>query len=385
MAHSTASDRSVRRLFCLLTIPLLLVAGSLSGCASSNAQTSVSAAPPVTVPVETPAPIATPAPEPAVPEFSEHGFADFIVGVRADALKSGISAATVDSAFNGIKLVPRVVELDRRQPEFTLTFDEYVARTVNAARVRAARARYDENRTLLEAVAKRYGVQARFIVAFWGIETNFGQSTGGFSIVPALATLAYEGRRAAYFREELMNALRIIDRGDVKAGDMKGSWAGAMGQSQFMPSTFLNYAVDWDGDGRRDIWTSRGDVFASAANYLKQSGWNDNETWGRRVRLPAGFESKLAGLERPQSESRCRALQRLTVDKPLREWQAMGVRRADGGDLPSQNVMAALALPEGPNGPALLVYGNFRATLKWNCSISFASAVGTLADQITAR
>jgi membrane-bound lytic murein transglycosylase B len=385
MAHSTASDRSVRRLSCLLTIALLLAAGSLTGCSSSNAQTSESAAPVAVAPSETPAPTAAPATESAAPEFTEQGFADFLVGVRADGLKAGISATTLDTALNGIKFVPRVIELDRRQPEFTLTFDEYVARTVNAARVKAARARYDENRALLDQVAKRYGVQARFIVAFWGIETNFGQTTGGFSIVPALATLAYEGRRAAYFREELMNALKIIDRGDVKAADMKGSWAGAMGQSQFMPSTFLNYAVDWDGDGRRNIWTSRGDVFASAANYLKQSGWNDNETWGRRVRLPAGFESKLAGLERPPSESRCRALTRLTVDKPLREWQAMGVRRADGGDLPSQNVMAALALPEGPNGPALLVYGNFRATLKWNCSISFASAVGTLADQITAR
>jgi membrane-bound lytic murein transglycosylase B len=385
MAHSTASDRSVRRLCCLFTIPLLLAA-SLGGCSSSKAETSEGEPPAVvTSPSEAPAPAPTAAPETPTPEFTEQGFAEFLVGVRADALKAGISAATLDSALGGIKPIARVVELDRKQPEFALTFDQYLSRVVTADRVKAARARYQENKTLLDAVAKRYGVQPRFIVAFWGIETNFGQTTGGFSIVPALATLAYEGRRAAYFRDELMNALKIIDRGDVRAADMKGSWAGAMGQSQFMPSTFLNYAVDWDGDGRRDIWTNRGDVFASAANYLKQSGWNDNETWGRRVTLPAGFESKLAGLERPASDSRCRALQRLTVDKPLREWQAMGVRRADGGDLPNQNVMAALALPEGPTGPALLVYGNFRTTLKWNCSISFASAVGTLADQIAAR
>jgi membrane-bound lytic murein transglycosylase B len=387
MAHSTASARSVRRLFCLFTVPLLIAAGSLNGCSSSNAQPSDSTAPAIA-----PSPAATPAPTPpeasapaAAPEFTEEGFAKFLAGVRTDASNAGISTATLDSALGGIKFLPRVIELDRRQPEFTLTFDQYVSRTVSVQRVKAARAHYQENKALLDAVAKHYGVQARFIVAFWGIETNFGQSTGGFSVVPALASLAYEGRRAEYFREELMNALKIIDRGDVTAANMKGSWAGAMGQSQFMPSTFLNYAVDWDRDGRRDIWTSRGDVFASAANYLRESGWNENETWGRRVTLPAGFEAKLPGLARPPSDSRCRALQRLTTDKPLREWQAMGVRRADGGDLPNQNVMAALALPEGPDGPALLVYGNFRATLKWNCSISFASAVGTLADQIAAR
>jgi membrane-bound lytic murein transglycosylase B len=378
MAHLNASDPSVRRLRVVLTVSLLLAAAPLGGCSNSNAQTSEGAAPAVTTPQPAPAEVADPA-------VSEQGFAEFLAGVRADATKAGISAATLDTALVGLKPIARVVELDRRQPEFTLTFEQYLARAVNADRVKAARARYQENRELLDAVAKRYGVQPRFIVALWGMETNFGQSTGGFSVVSALATLAYEGRRAAYFREELMNALRIIDQGHVKAGEMKGSWAGAMGQSQFMPSTFLNYAVDWNGDGRRDIWGTRGDVFASAANYLKNSGWNDNETWGRRVKLPADFEAKLADLKRPASESRCGALNRITVDKSLRDWQAMGVRRADGGDLPAQNVMAAIALPEGPNGPALLVYGNFRATLKWNCSISFAAAVGTLADQIAAR
>jgi membrane-bound lytic murein transglycosylase B len=166
---------------------------------------------------------------------------------------------------------------------------------------------------------------------------------------------------------------------------MKGSWAGAMGQSQFMPSTFLNYAVDWDGDGKRNIWTDKGDVFASAANFLKQLGWNGNETWGRRVKLPAGFEGKLADLKRPPSESRCGALGRLTADKTVDQWQAMGVRLPDGGNLPKSDIMAAVALPEGPSGPALLVYGNFRATLKWNCSISFAAAVGVLADGIGTR
>jgi membrane-bound lytic murein transglycosylase B len=363
------------RAFAFVSV-LLLIAGSLSGCSSASAQNPGEKNP--AAQSATPGP---PAPTPAPTE----SFYDFLAGIRSEALGKGIAPATLDAALNGVTPIDRVIELDRRQPEFTLTFDQYLSRTVTADRVVAARARYAENKALLDAVGRRYGVQPRFIVALWGLETNFGRSTGGFSVVASLATLAYEGRRAAYFRDELMNALEIIDQGHVKAADMKGSWAGAMGQSQFMPSTFLNYAVDWDGDGKRDIWRDKGDVFASAANYLKQSGWNDEETWGRRVVLPPGFEAKLDSLKRPPSDSRCGALNRLTADKPLGEWQALGVRRADGGDLPKARVMAALALPEGPAGPALLVYGNFRATLKWNCSISFATAVGSLADGIAAR
>ena len=370
-----------RRRAVVIALFLVCLAGSLSTCSQTNEQKSEPAAPPATVTTTSVPPIAT-APMPAVPNQT---FDQFLAGIRTDAAQRGISTATLDAALAGVKPIDRVVELDRKQPEFTLKFDQYVAGVVSAPRVAAARARYKENAALLDAVGKKYGVQPRFIVAFWGIETNFGANTGGFSVVASLATLAYEGRRAAYFRDELLNALKIIDQGHIKAADMKGSWAGAMGQSQFMPSTFLGYAVDWDGDGKRDIWRDKGDVFASAANYLKQSGWNDAETWGRRVTIPAGFESKLDALKRPPSDSRCGALGRLTADKPLHEWQAMGVRRSDGGDLPASNVMAALALPEGPTGPALLVYGNFRATLKWNCSISFAAAVGSLADQIEAR
>jgi membrane-bound lytic murein transglycosylase B len=313
-------------------------------------------------------------------------FETFLAGVREDGLKLGISPATLDGALAGLKPIERVIELDRRQPEFTLTFDQYVSRIVTPARVAAARAHYKENKALLDAVARRYGVQPRFIVALWSMETNFGRSTGGFSVIASLATLAYDGRRSDYFRSELLKALEIIDQGNITPAAMKGSWAGAMGQNQFMPSTFLNFAVDWDGDGKRDIWHSKGDVFASAANFLKQSGWRDDETWGRRVRLPPGFASKLPALTRPPSALHCGALSKLTADKPLAQWQAMGVRRADGGDLPQRgDIKGALALPEGPDGPALLVYGNFLATLKWNCSISFAAAVGSLADEIAAR
>ena len=366
----------------VIALSFVCLAESLSGCSQTSEQNpEPTVVPPATV-TTTSAPTTATVPTPAVPNQT---FDQFLAGIRTDAAQRGISKSTLDAALTGVKPIDRVVELDRKQPEFTLKFDQYVAGVVSAPRVAAARARYKENAELLEAVGRKYGVQPRFIVAFWGIETNFGANTGGFSVVASLATLAYEGRRAAYFRDELLNALKIIDQGHIKAADMKGSWAGAMGQSQFMPSTFLGYAVDWDGDGKRDIWRDKGDVFASAANYLKKSGWNDSETWGRRVKIPVGFESKLDALKRPPSDSRCGALGRLTADKPLQEWQAMGVRRSDGGDLPASNVMAALALPEGPSGPALLVYGNFRATLKWNCSISFAAAVGSLADQIEAR
>ena len=373
-----------RRPAFVIALSVFCFIGYLNGCSRTLEHASESATPAATATtaVQTASTTTAPTQAPATPTQS---FDQFLAGVRSEATQRGISKTTLDTALSGIKPIERVIELDRKQPEFTLKFDQYVAGVVSAPRVAAARARYKENATLLEAVGKKYGVQPRFIVAFWGIETNFGANTGGFSVVASLATLAYEGRRAAYFRDELLSALKIIDQGHIKAADMKGNWAGAMGQSQFMPSTFLGYAVDWDGDGKRDIWRDKGDVFASAANYLKQSGWNDSENWGRRVKIPAGFEARLDALKRPPSESRCGALGRLTVDKPLQEWQEMGVRRTDGGDLPTSSVMAALALPEGPSGPALLVYGNFRATLKWNCSISFAAAVGSLADQIEAR
>ena len=248
---------------------------------------------------------------------AEQEFSVWLEGVRTEARQRGLKAETISSSLSDIKPIPRVVELDRRQPEFTLTLEQYLSRVVNESRVRKGRARFTKHRALLRKISTKFRVQPRFILALWGIETDFGRFKGGFPVVPALATLAYDGRRSAYFRKELFYALTIIDQGHITAKDMIGSWAGAMGQNQFMPSSFLRYAVDHDGDGRRNIWTSIEDVFASTANYLRRVGWRDDQTWGRKVRLPEGFDSALLGLE---------------VKKGLVGWQAFGVRRFDGGD-----------------------------------------------------
>jgi membrane-bound lytic murein transglycosylase B len=294
-------------------------------------------------------------------------FAEWIVGLRADARAAGIRDATLERALAGLEPIPRVIELDRRQPEFTLTFREYMDRVVPPARVEKGRQRLRENRPLLDEISAKYGVQARFLVAFWGVESDFGRLSGGFPVVAALATLAYDGRRAAYFRRELIYALEIIDRGHVTPERMIGSWAGAMGQTQFMPSSFRSYAVDHDGDGRIDLWNSRPDVLASAANYLKRSGWKGDETWGRAASLPEGFDARLIGTG---------------VVKTLAEWSALGLTRTDGGALPARALKASVVLAEGDKGPAFLVYDNYRTILKWNRSTFFAIAVGSLADRI---
>jgi membrane-bound lytic murein transglycosylase B len=298
---------------------------------------------------------------------AESDFADWLVGLRQDALAAGIRPATLDRALDGLQPIPRVIELDRKQPEGTITFEDYLSRVVDAKRREAAHERLGENRALLSEIGRRYGVQPRFIVALWGIETNFGRVTGNFPVIAALATLAYDGRRSAFFRKELLNALKIVDQDQVDPKDMIGSWAGAMGQSQFMPSSFLLYAVSYHGDGKRDIWHRREDVFASIANYLAQSGWHGDETWGRPVRLPPHFDPALVGLG---------------VKKPLAQWAKLGIRRSDGGKLPARNVKASVMQPGGADGPALLVYDNYRVLLKWNTSSYFASAVGFLADSM---
>jgi membrane-bound lytic murein transglycosylase B len=294
-------------------------------------------------------------------------FAAWLGGVRQEALASGIRPAAVAVALDGVQPIPRVIELDRRQPESTTTFAGYLRHVVNEPRRKAAREQLQRNRELLDAIAGRYHVQPRFIVALWGIETSFGRDMGGYPVIDALATLAYDGRRSDFFRGELMNALRIVDQDQIDPKTMLGSWAGAMGQTQFMPSSFLSYAVSYSGDGRRDIWHRREDVFASIANYLAQSGWNGTQGWGRAVRVPGGLDPALIGLN---------------TKKTLSEWGRLGLRRADGGPLPRAAITASLLRPGNGDGPALLVYDNFAVLLKWNNSSYFAASVGYLADSM---
>jgi membrane-bound lytic murein transglycosylase B len=301
---------------------------------------------------------------------NELDFPTWLKALKQEARQQGIGDATLERAFVGVQPIPRVIELDRKQPEKTMTFQQYMERVVTQTRIAEARKRLDENRALLEPIGRKFGVQPRFIVALWGIETNFGQNMGSFSVVASLATLAYDGRRSSFFRKELFNALKILDQGHITPESMLGSWAGAMGQSQFMPSSFLAYAVDWNGDGRRDIWTTREDVFASIANYLSRSGWKGDAGWGREVRLPSSFDARLAGLE---------------VRKPLEFWQGLGVRQPDGRGFSGSPGDASVVLPGGSDGPALLVTDNYRTILKWNNSVYFASAVGYLADSLDAR
>ena len=293
----------------------------------------------------------------------------WLAALRADARKRGVSDEILDAALRDVKPIPRVIELDRRQPEGTMTFAAYVKRVAPPSRVQRGRRLLEQHKALLRKVSAKYGVPASVIVALWGVESDYGRQTGGFPIIGALATLAYDGRRSAYFRGELLNALQILQEAHITPALMTGSWAGAMGQSQFMPSSFLSRAVDHDGDGRRDIWTTHADIFASAANYLKQAGWRKGQLWGRRVKLPQGFNAKLIDLK---------------VVKSLADWQALGVRNAWGRALPKVAFDASIIAPDGPEGAAFLVYHNFRVLMKWNRSTYFGATVGLLADQIGA-
>lgn len=300
--------------------------------------------------------------------IDEVAFAAWLADLKAEARAKGLTAPAVERALGALTPRPKVIEYDRRQPEFSQTFWTYVDRAVSPQRVEKGREMLRKHADLLAAVERDYGVQPRFLVAFWGLETNYGANFGGFPVVDALATLAFDERRAAFFRGELMHALAILQAGHIAPDRMVGSWAGAMGHLQFMPSTFRAHAVDRTGDGKADIWGSLPDVFASAAKYLSDEGWKGDQTWGRKVRLPEGLDLEQASL---------------SVRKPLADWAALGVRKADGGALPVVAGMeASVVLPAGVRGPAFLVYDNYRTTMVWNRSILYATAVGLLADQL---
>ena len=297
-------------------------------------------------------------------------FTVWLEGVKREASAAGISQATIESAFEGLAPVPRVIELDRRQPEVTRTFAAYLRSAVSQQRIKQGKRLLEANQALLDEIGLRFGVPPRYLVSLWGIESNYGHYTGGFSVVGALATLAHDGRRSSFFRTELLNALKIIDQGHIDPVDMTGSWAGAMGQVQFMPSSFLSFAVDHDEDGRRDIWNNISDALASAGNYLKRSGWSTGLKWGREVGLPEGFDSSLMGLD---------------VKKNIDEWARLGVRRVDGGELPAGSEIAASVVQPDRGGRSFLVYDNFRVLLKWNRSVYFGLAVGLLADAVVSQ
>jgi membrane-bound lytic murein transglycosylase B len=302
---------------------------------------------------------------------AEQPFSAWLGDFRQRAQAQGIEAATLDRAFAGVEPIPRVIELDRRQPEFVLSFWRYLGNAVTEERIARGKELLDKHAVLLGQVERTYGVPARFLVAFWGLETNFGATFGDFPVIGALATLAWDGRRREFFESELITALRIVQAGDIEPARMEGSWAGAMGHLQFIPSTFWRHAQDADGDGRRDIWGSLHDVFASGANYLSSLGWKGDETWGREVRLPDDFDyGQVSIATLPE------------VVKPISAWAALGVRRADGGPLPRTDMAGGIILPAGAGGPAFLVYENYRHILSWNRSILYAVAVGHLADRL---
>jgi membrane-bound lytic murein transglycosylase B len=299
--------------------------------------------------------------------LADENFQNWLEALRDDARAAGISQRTLDSALKDIKLVARVVERDRSQFEFTRTFLTYLGKCVTDKRIKRGRKLLAEHRILLDKIYAQFNVPPRYLIAFWGIETNFGDNMGRFSVIDALVTLAYDQRRSNFFRVQLIDALKIIDNGHIAPNAMKGSWAGAMGQMQFMPSTFVAHAIDFNGDGRKDIWHSFPDAFSSAANYLSNIGWRPGQLWGREVLLPDGFDLMLATID---------------TKKTVKAWSSLGVRRANGNALPQANMEGSIVLPQGHKGPAFLVYDNFRIILKWNRSINYAICVGHLADRL---
>ena len=304
---------------------------------------------------------------------NEIDFDQWLIDFRKEARSLGISNKVLKAALGNAKPIKRVIELDRRQPEFTMTFEEYLSKIASKTRARVAAKKLIEHDEILTEVSQKYGVQKRYIVTFWGVETNFGQYLGSFNVPHSLATLAHDGRRSAYFRKELLNALKILEEGHIAPDKMKGSWAGAMGQSQFMPSSFLSYAVDWNGDGKRDIWETKADVFASTAYYLSKAGWRDDMTWGREVEIPPDLMLDDKGPK---------ALADAKIRVKLAEWSRAGVMKTDGKPLPSSDFTARLVLPAGSKGPAFLVYSNFDSILAWNRSNYYALAIGHLSDKL---
>ncbi len=314
----------------------------------------------------TPAAASAPAQAIADDAALQQGFARWVAAYRIGAKAAGIDEATLRMAFDDVRYLPRVIELDRTQPELTRTVWDYLDSAVSPQRVAQGQDKLLQFRAQADAAAARHGVSPGIVVAIWGLESKYGEHVGNTPTIDALATLGFEGRREAWARGQLLAALKILQSRDITRANMVGSWAGAMGQTQFLPSSFLAYAVDADGDGRRDIWGSVADVMASTANFLARSGWQADQPWGTEVRLPAGFD---VGRADP------------ALRRPTAQWAADGVRGVDAAPLP-EFADAAILLPAGARGPAFLVGPNFRAILRYNNSNSYALAVGLLAQRL---
>ena len=302
-----------------------------------------------------------------VADIEQGDFAACVSDLQSRALAQGLPRPLVSDVLGAVKFLPRVIKLDRDQPEFRQSFSAYLRARVNETRVRRGRELLGRHRELLDRLTREYGIPGRYLVSFWGMETNFGSYLGTMPTLDSLATLACDPRRSAFFSDELITALKLLEREGLAPEIMRGSWAGAMGHTQFMPSAYMRHAVDGDGDGKIDLWNSEVDALTSAANYLAGLGWQRGERWGREVRLPDDFPFQRSGL-------RNRA--------PLAGWRELGVRRADGQPLPPVDMQGSVIVPMGHRGPAFLVYDNFEVIMKWNRSQAYAIAVGRLADRI---
>lgn len=316
--------------------------------------------------------------------ISKGSFESYRASLKQEAIQKGYSKSLINEVFASLKHYPSAVVADKKQPEFTETLDTYLPKRISKQRIILARKYYKEHQQELEAIGKKYGVQPRFIVALWGLESSFGKIMGTYSVPSALATMAYDGRREAFFKSEFFLALDILQQGHVKLADMKGSWAGAMGQSQFMPSAFMSYAQDGDGDGHINIWQSSSDAFASIANYLKTRGWDNNLTWGREVKVPKNFD--FSYVIPKGSKDRTQWLKWWgKSERSLAAWQSLGVRTVEGKALPARDLNAALVMPDDEHGRVYLAYSNYQTLMHWNRSYYFVTSVGYLADLIVAE
>lgn len=350
-----------------LTVSTLLLAGCYLN--SSSAQTSLL----------TPAPAVA---QPQVPSVTDKGttlsqlgrdpaqFPAYVEQLKQQARADGIRDATINAAFANVHFVDRVIKSDRNQLEKKITLDDYLTRVITPEKIEQARMQWQQYQPQLSPISDHSGVQSNYIVALWAMESHFGKIQGKEDVISALSTLAFEGRREAFFTKELMSSLKILDEGHVTVDELKGSWAGAMGQSQFMPSSYLRYGADGDGDGKIDIWQNTSDVFASTANYLKTEGWEAGGSWGREVKLPSTFDAALEGTKTDQG-------------KTVAQWQKLGITLVDGTTLPASPQKAWIVIPDDNQGRVFLVYNNFRTLMHWNRSYYFAISIGMMADAIS--